>query len=105
REGTLSHDGSPDLYRHLGNSRRHNLPQRDEQGRPLWVIRKERSDSPHKIDLAMAAVLSWEARSDSIAAGALNRQRKKSVYARRQAHVITAAGAQVAGSSAPGGHL
>jgi hypothetical protein len=43
------------------------LPQRDEQGKPLWLIRKERSDSPQKIDLAMAAVLSWEARTDATA--------------------------------------
>ena len=44
---------------------------RDEQGKPLWLIQKERPDSPHKIDLAMAGVLSWEARTDAIAANAL----------------------------------
>lgn len=67
--GDISHDGNETLIRHLGNSHRHELPQRDEEGKPLWLIRKERSDSPHKIDLAMAAVLSWEARNDAIAAG------------------------------------
>lgn len=72
REGRISHDGNADLTRHLGNARRHDLPQRDETGHPMWLIQKERSDSPHKIDLAMAAVLSWEARSDAIAAGALS---------------------------------
>jgi hypothetical protein len=71
REGTISHDGSPDLTRHLGNARRQDLPQRDEQGKAQWLIRKARPDSPFKIDLAMAAVLSWEARTDAIAAGAL----------------------------------
>lgn len=70
REGLISHDGSPDLVRHLGNCRRQDLPMRDEQGKALWLIRKERPDSPHKIDLAMAAVLSWEARTDAIASGA-----------------------------------
>lgn len=70
QDGTLRHDGHPVLERHLGNACRHELPQRDEQGRALWLIRKERSDSPHKIDLAMAAVLSWEARNDAIMAGA-----------------------------------
>jgi hypothetical protein len=70
REGTISHDGSKDLARHLGNARRQDLAQRDDQGKALWLIRKERPDSPHKIDLAMAAVLSWEARTDAIAAGA-----------------------------------
>ncbi len=66
----ISHDGSEVLSRHIGNAYRHDLPNRDEEGKPLWLIRKERSDSPHKIDLAMAAVLSWEARNDAIAAGA-----------------------------------
>jgi phage terminase large subunit-like protein len=68
--GDLSHDGSSALIRHIGNSYRSDLPQRDEEGKVLWLIKKERHDSPHKIDLAMAAVLSWEARKDAIAAGA-----------------------------------
>jgi hypothetical protein len=41
----------------------------DEDERPLWILRKERPDSPKKIDAAMAAVLAWEARNDAIAAG------------------------------------
>ena len=70
REGTLGHDGDTRLTRHIGNARRKDLPgERDEQGKALWLIQKERPDSPHKIDLAMAAVLSWEARTDAIAAG------------------------------------
>jgi hypothetical protein len=67
--GDASNDGNVDLVRHLANAYRHDLPQRDDDGKPLWLIRKERSDSPHKIDLAMAAVLSWEARTDAITAG------------------------------------
>lgn len=70
RDGTISHDGSKDYTRHIGNARRQDLPQRDEQGKALWLIRKDRPDSPHKIDLAMAGVLSLEARTDAIAAGA-----------------------------------
>lgn len=71
KSGDISHDGSEVLTRHIGNSHRHDLPYKDEEtGKPLWLIRKERHDSPHKIDLAMAAVLSWEARNDAIAAGA-----------------------------------
>lgn len=70
-EGTISHDGDPRLSRHIGNARREDIKGwRDEQGKPIWLIRKERSDSPHKIDIAMAAVLSWEARNDAIASGA-----------------------------------
>ena len=84
REGTISHDGSKDLTRHLGNSKRQDLSQRDEQGKATWLIRKERPDSPHKIDLAMAAVLSWEARTDAIAAGV----KTESVYEHRGILVI-----------------
>lgn len=72
KEGGLSHDGDKRLLRHIGNARRKYLPgEPDEQGKRLWLIQKERPDSPHKIDLAMAAVLSWEARTDAIAAGVL----------------------------------
>ena len=66
----LSHDGNEAMARHIANAHRRDLPQRDEQGRPLYLIRKERSDSPNKIDLAMAGVLSWEARNDAMTAGA-----------------------------------
>jgi phage terminase large subunit-like protein len=71
REGTLAHSGDPAVARHIGNARRRDTHERDEQGKAFWVIEKERPDSPHKIDAAMASVLSWEARNDSIAAGAL----------------------------------
>ncbi len=67
--GELTHDGSPHLARHIGNACRRMLTTRDEQGQPLWTIYKERPDSPHKIDAAMAAILSWEARCDALAAG------------------------------------
>jgi hypothetical protein len=69
REGRLSHDGSATLIRHLGNAHRKTLPMRSEQGLPLWLIQKERPDSPFKIDVTMAQILSWEARTDAIAAG------------------------------------
>lgn len=68
-EGHISHDGDATLARHIGNSHRQELAQRNEENQPMWLIRKERHDSPHKIDLTMAAVLSWEARTDAIAAG------------------------------------
>jgi phage terminase large subunit-like protein len=65
----LSHEGNPHLNRHIGNAVRRTLNMRDDEGKPLWTIYKERSDSPHKIDAAMAAILSWEARCDALAAG------------------------------------
>lgn len=71
KEGALSHNGDKTLIRHIGNCYKHELPQRDEDDQPLWLIRKERHDSPHKIDAAMAAVLSWEARTDAVASGIL----------------------------------
>ena len=76
--GEISHDGNPHLARHVGNACRRVLNLRDEQGVPLWTMYKERPDSPHKIDGAMAAVLSWEARCDALAAGI--GQRRRSVY-------------------------
>jgi hypothetical protein len=74
KKSTLSHDGDVRYTRHIGNARRHDVPGwHDERGKPLWLIRKERPDSPHKIDLAMAGSLSWEARTDAITEGATKR--------------------------------
>lgn len=72
KEGALSHDGNGDLARHIGNAHKRYLNEKDaDTGKALWLIEKERSDSPNKIDLAMAGVLSNEARNDAIKAGAL----------------------------------
>jgi len=67
--GEISHDGNKALTAHLGNAVRRDLTITDDQGQVLWTVYKERPDSPHKIDLAIAAVLSWEARCDAVAAG------------------------------------
>jgi hypothetical protein len=69
----MSHDGNAALGRHLSNAFKHELNKRDEEGKRLWVIQKERGDSPNKIDLAMAAILSWRARLDAVALGVSNR--------------------------------
>jgi len=79
--GDLLHDGNPHLARHIGNAVRRILKLRDEEGKQLFTIYKERSDSPHKIDAAMAAILSWEARGDALAAGV--GVRRESVYESR----------------------
>ena len=84
--GELIHDGSPDLTRHIGNAVRRILRMHDEEGVPLWTIYKEQPESPHKIDAAMAAILSWEARSAALALGI--GQRKKSVYEERGLEVV-----------------
>lgn len=69
KTGTVLHDGNKHLTRHLGNAVKKILPARDENGQALWTIYKERSDSPFKIDAAMAATLSWEARGDAVSQG------------------------------------
>jgi hypothetical protein len=75
RSGEIAHNGNADLTRHVRNAVRRPVSARDEEGRPLWSIRKE---SPgRKIDAAMALVLAWEARGDAIAAGAKPTVKKK----------------------------
>lgn len=81
KAGELSHDGSKALAAHIGNACRRAVTLKDDQGVPLWTIYKERPDSPHKIDAAMAAVLSFEARRDALAAGV--NLRGKSIYETR----------------------
>lgn len=68
-DGSLKHDGDPELTRHIGNSHKRPLLQRDDTGAPLYVLQKARPDSPHRINGAIAAVLSWQARTDAIASG------------------------------------
>lgn len=65
----IQHGGNSDLTRHIGNACKLATNLLDDNEVKLCILRKERPDSPHKIDLAMAAILSWEARQDSIAAG------------------------------------
>lgn len=73
REDVLSHDGDEALARHIGNAVRKKTRIRDEEtGDWLWIIAKESPKSRRKIDLVMAACLSWEARGDAIRAGALD---------------------------------
>lgn len=67
--GEVTHDGDDVFARHIGNARKRGLKMNDEDGQPLWVMTKERHDSPNKIDCAMAGGLSWQARLDAIAAG------------------------------------
>jgi hypothetical protein len=68
--GEVTHDGDEIFSRHIRNSVRRKVNPKDEDGRPLHVISKDRTDSPNKIDAAAAAVISWEARGDAIAENA-----------------------------------
>lgn len=69
-----------DAFRaHLGNAYKTELNIFDDRGNPLWLLRKERDDSPFKIDAAMAGALSWEARRDAVAAGVVKRRSRRPV--------------------------
>ncbi len=84
REGVMSHGSLNDsaeaqadheaLMRHVGNAVRRPTNMRDEEdGSFLWLISKDGQRSPRKIDLAMCAVLSWQARQDALRAGVMNK--------------------------------
>lgn len=72
--GEWSYDGSDRFTAHLKNARKKRLAVYDDEHRQLHTLSKDRHDSPRKIDAAMAAVLSWEARGDAVAAGATVRR-------------------------------
>lgn len=78
----ISHDGNLDYSRHIGNAVKKKLRMVDEKGESLWVIYKERADSPLKIDAAMAGILSWQARKDALALG-VSSNGQESVYEKR----------------------
>ncbi|MDQ0694201.1 phage terminase large subunit-like protein [Streptomyces sp. W4I9-2] len=61
-DGELTHDGSSVMTRHILNARR-------RESRSGIQIMKEHPDSSKKIDVAVAAVLAWQARVDAMAKG------------------------------------
>jgi hypothetical protein len=71
--GEVSHDGHSRFLAHLGNARKRELDALDDGGQRLYVMEKERKDSPLKIDLAVAACLSWAARGKAVSDGALSK--------------------------------
>lgn len=66
--GAVSHNGDPDFIRHIGNAGRVETNLLDDEGRKVVILGKLRPEA--KFDMAMAAVLSWQARLDALAAGA-----------------------------------
>jgi hypothetical protein len=67
--GNVSHDGSPVFLEHVRNARKRMLTVLDEKERPMFTLTKDHVRSPRKIDAAMAAILSWEARADCVEKG------------------------------------
>jgi hypothetical protein len=80
--GELTHNGDERYGRHIANSRKGDLNQRDDDDTPLWTIYKPRPDSPLFIDLAMAGCLSWQARLAALAKGGWQKKTRKLVVMR-----------------------
>jgi hypothetical protein len=78
--GELHGDGDREMRAHLAAAYKRDAKIVDDEGQPLWVMAKERHDSPNKIDLAMAGALSWQAALDSIAAGEADHRPYTAVY-------------------------
>ncbi len=72
RTSELTHEPSVVLAQHVANAVKRPTGIRDEDGERLYTIAKEHRGSARKIDAAMAAILSWEARTDAVAAGVLD---------------------------------
>jgi phage terminase large subunit-like protein len=66
----LLHDGNGTVTRHVMNARKRNV-------RSGTLIRKETPRSKKKIDVAVAAVLAYEARGDAIADGRLKKRKAR----------------------------
>lgn len=62
------HPFAEDLGRHIANAGRKDLNMFDDQGEALFILAKIHPD--RKFDIAMAAVLSWQAYLDGVKAGA-----------------------------------
>lgn len=73
----LSNDGDERMAAHIGNAVRDPKNVLDDDGKPMWHIKKP--EPSRKIDAAMAGALSWEARGDCIAAGENVKRRKLAV--------------------------
>lgn len=69
-QGVVPNDANATMAQHIENAHRFDLAQRIEDDDPPFVIVKARSDSLDFIDAGVAGVLSWEGRSQAIAAGA-----------------------------------
>jgi hypothetical protein len=78
----LTHSGDETFARHIGNARKVNVNQFDDDGTPLWTIYKPKPDSPLYIDLGMAGCLSWQARLAALAKGGWQKKNRKVIVMR-----------------------
>jgi hypothetical protein len=79
RTGELGHEANPAFAQHIANAVKRDVNIRDEDGERLYTIGKQSKGSSRKMDIAMAAVLSWGARNAAIASGALE-ESEQSMY-------------------------
>jgi hypothetical protein len=79
--GEVLNDGDARMDRHIANACRFAMNFRDDDDTPLWLIRKDRPGSPNKIDAGIAGCLSWMARNDAVASGALEDESSTEVTA------------------------
>lgn len=70
----FENDGDAIFTRHIKNAVKRMVNVYDEKHRQMHSIGKDNSESPRKVDGAVAGVLSYEARGDAIAAGAKPRK-------------------------------
>ena len=70
RTGAITHEDSKEFAEQIANAVKREQNIRDENGDRLYLIGKEHKGSPRKMDIAMAAVLSAEARNAALASGA-----------------------------------
>jgi len=75
--GDLTQDGDPTFRKHVANAVKQPMNVYDNDHRRMFTIKKDRPHSPNKMDAAVAAVISWEARGDAIAAGLLEAKPQK----------------------------
>lgn len=78
--GDLTHNGDETFAAHIANARKRKVNVYDDNHRQMHTLSKESPDSPRRIDAAMAAVLSWEARGDAIAADATTKPNLEAVF-------------------------
>lgn len=78
--GDMTHNGDPLFTKHIRQAKKQKVNVFDDKRRQLYVLAKDRPDSPRKMDAAAAATISWEARGDCIAAGSPRRRGGEAVF-------------------------
>lgn len=80
KTGTTFGDGDEDFRAHLGHAQKYNVKMVDDEGTPLWSIKKDRPDSERKIDLAMAGMMSHQAYMDALKHGWVYEEKDTRVF-------------------------